>query len=72
MTTASHEEVVTIGEVAGCVWNYLNEHGQVSLSQLVKALDSPRDMVMQGVGWLAREDKVSITKESRGRQIRLT
>ena len=72
MTTASHEEVATIGDVAGSVWNYLDQHGQVSMSQLVKELNVPRDTVMQGVGWLAREGKVSITKESRSRKISLT
>ncbi|MCA9076483.1 MAG: winged helix-turn-helix domain-containing protein [Planctomycetaceae bacterium] len=72
MTTANHEEVASIGEVAGCVWTYLDQHGPVSLSQLVKDLEAPRDTVMQGVGWLAREGKVSITKESRSRIISLT
>ncbi len=71
MTTFVNEEVDTIGAIAGCIWNYLDEHGPVTLTQLVKELDAPRDAVMQGVGWLAREGKVVITKETRSRKISL-
>ncbi len=72
MTALVNEEYETIGAVAGCIWNYLNEQGPVTLTQLVKQLDVPRDAVMQGVGWLAREGKVTITKETRSRKISLT
>ncbi|MCA9025978.1 MAG: winged helix-turn-helix domain-containing protein [Planctomycetaceae bacterium] len=72
MTTVNREEVDSIGEVAGLIWNYLDEHGPVTMTQLVRELEAPRDAVMQGVGWLAREDKVSITKETRSRKISLT
>jgi len=72
MTTENREEVDGIGAVAGCVWSYLDEQGPVTMTQLVRDLEAPRDSVMQGVGWLAREGKVSITKETRSRKISLT
>ena len=62
---------ITIGEIAGVVWHTLNEQGSMSISKLVKSVDAPRDLVMQGIGWLAREDKVEISENSRGRTIGL-
>ena len=49
----------TIGEVAGEVWHTLDQHEEISLSKLSRLLNHhPRDLVMQGLGWLAREDKI--------------
>ena len=53
-----NHQVESIGLVAGWVWKYLDEHGAVTLSKLAREIDAPRDMVMHGVGWLAREGKV--------------
>ncbi len=60
-----------IGETAGIVWQCLDSHEFISMAQLIKSIDVPRDVVMQAVGWLAREDKIEIDDTSRGRQIRL-
>jgi hypothetical protein len=34
-------------------------------------VDEPRDVVMQAVGWLAREDKIDIEENSRSRVVSL-
>lgn len=60
-----------IGEAAGHIWKLLDEHGAFSYSQLIKAVDAPRDMAMQGIGWLAREGKLQIDETKRGRMISL-
>lgn len=60
-----------IGETAGVVWRALAEKGPLSLAKLVKEVDEPRDVVMQAIGWLAREDKVWIEEESRTRVVYL-
>jgi hypothetical protein len=60
-----------IGETAGLVWRALTDRGPMSLTRLVKAVDAPRDVVMQAVGWLAREDKIDLEETSRGRIITL-
>ncbi len=60
-----------IGETAGAVWHYLNEHGSTSMAKLIKELEPNRDLVMQAVGWLAREDKVALEDEGRTRVARL-
>lgn len=63
--------VAQIGEMAGVVWRTLYANGAMSLTKLVKSIGQPRDMVMQAVGWLAREDKVWIEDQGRSRIISL-
>ena len=64
--------VEQIGEVAGEVWNVLSENGPMTLAKLAKAIDEPRDTVMQAIGWLAREGKLSIDDQGRNRLIALS
>lgn len=71
VTEAIANDVESIGSVAGMVWHYLNENGSVTLSKLAKDMDAPRDMVMQGVGWLAREGKVRFEETPRSKVIAL-
>jgi hypothetical protein len=66
----SHQ-VDSIGIVAGQVWQYLNDHGPVTLSKLAREIEVPRDMVMQGVGWLAREGKIAFHEGPRSKTISL-
>lgn len=61
-----------IGETAGEVWHTLLEHGQLTMTQLTKRVDAPRDRVMQAVGWLAREEKICIDEQARRKVISLT
>jgi len=60
-----------IGETAGKVWKTLLEGGPLSQTKLTKQIDAPRDTVMQAIGWLAREDKLTIREGSRGRLIEI-
>ena len=73
MATASPpvSHVAHIGETAGVVWQVLTTEGPMSMAKLVKAAGEPRDTVMQALGWLAREDKISIEEEGRGRIVAL-
>lgn len=66
----SHQ-VESIGTVAGLVWEYLEQNGPVTLSKLAREIDAPRDLVMQGVGWLAREEKIKFHPGERSKQISL-
>jgi predicted transcriptional regulator len=63
--------VENIGEVAGRVWRVLSENGPLSITKLIKAVDEPRDTVMQAIGWLAREGKLSIDDNGRNRTVSL-
>lgn len=72
MTAEPISCIQQIGETAGDVWRVLaEESGPVSLAQLAKRVEQPRDVVMQAIGWLAREDKVRIEENGRTRTISL-
>ena len=49
-----------IGITAGEIWHYLDQHGEVNLSSLIKSIDKPRDIVLMSLGWLAREGHVVV------------
>ena len=63
--------VAHVGETAGVVWSVLNENGPLSMAKLVRAVGGPRDVVMQALGWLAREDKIWIEEDGRTRVVSL-
>jgi len=63
--------VQQIGETAGTVWHVLHDHGPQTLAKLVERVGSNRDLVMQAVGWLAREGKVEISETKRSRVVAL-
>ncbi|HEX3725866.1 MAG TPA: winged helix-turn-helix domain-containing protein [Pirellulales bacterium] len=69
MVTAHHSLVDQIGDTAGVVWHYLHDNGPSTFTELAKEIDAPRDVVMQAVGWLAREDKISIEEEGRNKKV---
>lgn len=71
VSTSSCSCVAEIGQVAGSVWRVLSEDGPMTMAKLVKAVGEPRDSIMQALGWLAREDKVTIEEEGRSRVVSL-
>lgn len=52
-------------ETAGKTWRFLGQNGQTSVSQLSKSLKEKDEVVLQAVGWLAREDKIDYTVKNR-------
>ncbi|MDD5165928.1 MAG: winged helix-turn-helix domain-containing protein [Candidatus Omnitrophica bacterium] len=50
--------ITQIGIVAGDIWHFLDQHGEVTLSELIRGIDKPRDNVLMSLGWLAREGHV--------------
>lgn len=50
--------ITEIGIVAGEIWHFLDQHGEVTLGTLVKGTDKARDNVLMSLGWLAREGHV--------------
>lgn len=63
--------VQQIGETAGAVWHALCNNGPLSFAKLVERVGANRDIVMQAVGWLAREGKVEIDETKRGKVVAL-
>ena len=52
-------------ETAGKVWRFLGQNGQTNVSQLGKSLQEKDEVVLQALGWLAREDKIDYTVKNR-------
>ena len=52
-------------EIAGKTWRYLGQNGETNVGQLPKALKEKDEVVLQALGWLAREDKIDYTIKNR-------
>ena len=52
-------------ETAGKTWRFLGQNGQTSVVQLAKALKEKDELVLQAIGWLAREDKINYATKNR-------
>ena len=52
-------------EAAGKTWRFLGQNGQTNVSKLPKALKEKDAVVLQALGWLAREDKINYTIKNR-------
>jgi hypothetical protein len=58
MATLRIDAAHDIGNVAGAIWHFLNERGPTALSKMSQELEQPKEVLLQGVGWLAREGKI--------------
>jgi hypothetical protein len=54
-----------IGDAAGAIWQYLDEHGVTTLSKLRQGTKLSDQLLLLGVGWLAREGKLRLVREGR-------
>jgi len=70
-SATSNSCIEKVGETAGVVWKTLSANGPMTMAKLVKAAGDPRDTVMQALGWLAREDKITIEEDGRTRIVSL-
>ncbi len=52
-------------EIAGKAWRFLGQHGETSVGQLAKVMKEKDEVVLQAVGWLAREDKINYSIKNR-------
>jgi hypothetical protein len=55
--------ITEIGIVAGEIWQYLEKYSETTLSKLIEATGRDRDLLIMGLGWLAREGHVILTKK---------
>ena len=54
-----------IGSAAGIIWRYLDQHGETTLSKLKQATNLSDQLLFTGVGWLAKEGKLTFVRDSR-------
>ena len=57
-------EASQIGELAGIVWRTLESKGKLNLEELQAITGPDLIEVVAGIGWLAREGKISFSKEN--------
>jgi len=55
------------GVNAGIVWEVLNKKGPCTIEDLVKNTSLSREEVYSALGWLGRENKISIEMQGRAR-----
>mgnify|MGYP002860854004 CR=1 FL=1 len=60
-----------IGFSAGMIYDYLNNNGESTISKMKKELDLKGNFADLGLGWLAREDKVEISKKGTSVSVKL-
>lgn len=64
--------ITEIGIAAGDIWHQLDRKGKLSISDLVKNTGRDRDLILMGLGWLAREGYVTIEGDSKSGTVSLT
>lgn len=65
MADTTIEEI--FGLRAGIVWNALNQNGPSSITDLVKATSLSREEISGALGWLGRENKISVEMRGKAR-----
>lgn len=61
-----------VGQAAGSVWTVLNENGAMELKDLKKAAKIKTDKeLFLAMGWLLREDKLTVTEEGKSITLQL-
>ena len=60
-----------IGDAAGAVWRYLDEHGETTLTKLKHDTKLSDQRLLMAIGWLAREGKLTLTMDKRTLQVGL-
>jgi len=63
--------ITEIGIVAGEIWHYLDQHGDVYLTDLAKGIGRDLNITLMSVGWLGREGHVIVCKEKGNYRIKL-
>jgi len=63
--------ITEIGIVAGEIWHFLDENGEVNLEALLKGVDRPRDNILMSLGWLAREGHVIVEQVDKDYKVSL-
>ncbi|MDO9423415.1 MAG: winged helix-turn-helix domain-containing protein [Methylobacter sp.] len=61
----------TINEAVGIVWQYLDKNGPSSVNKVTTESGLSRNDVQRAIGWLSKEDKLSIEMIGRAETLSL-
>lgn len=53
-----------IGTTAGKIWCYISENGPVDIIHLKISLRTSNSLLFAALGWLAREEKITIVEQN--------
>ena len=54
-----------IGSAAGKVWHYLEKNGSTSVTKIATDTGIGKNDIQRAIGWLAKEDKLTIELKGR-------
>jgi hypothetical protein len=54
-----------IGAVAGAIWRVLDANGEMTVAKLKKEVKADGSLFDWAIGWLAREDNITLTRGKR-------
>jgi hypothetical protein len=57
--------ITEIGAAAGKIWHYLEKHGSSSITKITTETGLGKNDVQRGIGWLAKEGKLTIELKGR-------
>ena len=60
-----------IGLNAGKIWEYLNENGKTSVTQISKNTELNKNEMQRAIGWLAKEEKLLFSMKGRSEYLSL-
>ncbi len=58
-------EITEIGVAAGKLWQYLDKNGPSSVSKATADTALGKNEIQRAIGWLAKEDKLTIELKGR-------
>jgi hypothetical protein len=60
-----------IGKAAGIGWEYLDQHGETTLSKLKQGTKLSEQILLMALGWLAREGKLNFVQDRKSLKLSL-
>ncbi|MEQ1638685.1 MAG: winged helix-turn-helix domain-containing protein [Methylococcales bacterium] len=60
-----------VGTTAGSIWRYLDTNGATTVAKLIRELPEDEKIIQRSIGWLAQEDKITLTIIDRSETIAL-
>jgi hypothetical protein len=60
-----------IGTMAGAIWRTLEANGEMTLARLKKELKAASPLFDWAIGWLSREDKITLSSKKQSILVRL-
>lgn len=60
-----------IGNTAGAIWKVLHASGELTITQLKRQSKTKTPLFDWAIGWLARENKIILTRQKRTVRVRL-